>query len=258
MSILLTKDYGASRVITLNRPDVRNALNTELRDALYDAFVAAANDNTVRVVILTGAGKVFCAGLDLKGLKSISAKSPEENLADSEALARLFEYIYKFPKPVIAALNGHAIAGGAGLASIADIVVMSEDAKLGYTEARIGFVAALVGVFLVRQVGEKQAKELLLSARLIEAQEAKDMALVNEVVASEKVLKRSLEIAETLSQNSPNSLKLSKELLNKVQDMTVEDGLRFAIKMNAESRESADLKEGISAFLEKRKPGWQR
>ena len=254
---MLIKDYGSTRVLTLNRPDVRNALNASLRQSIYSAFVNAKTDNSVRVVVLTGKGKAFCAGLDLKDLKSISEKSREENLADSEALARLFELIYKFPKPVIAALNGHAIAGGAGLASVADIVVMSNKAKLAYTEARIGFVAALVGVFLIRQVGERYAKELLLSARLIEAAEAKTLGLVNEVVTAENVVKRSLEIANELSKNSPNSLKLSKELLNKVQNLTLEKGLEFATKMNAISRESADLKEGVSAFLEKRKPGWQ-
>lgn len=257
MSILVTEDIGNIRVISLNRPDIRNALNLELRNALIAAFLKAANEESVRVVILTGKGSAFCAGLDLNDLKTIHQKSSQENLEDSRGLADLFKLIYNLPKPVIAAVNGHAIAGGAGLASVCDISVMSEDAKIGYTEARIGFVAALVSVFLVRQVGEKQARDLLLSARLISANEAKAMNLVNEVVAKEDVKARALTIANQISNNAPSSLSLTKSLISTVASLSLSDGLEYATKVNALSRNSTDLNEGVSAFLGKRPPTWQ-
>jgi methylglutaconyl-CoA hydratase len=168
MHPVLREDHGNVRVLALNRPEVRNALSRTLRDTLQAELDEAKRDPAVRAVIITGTGNVFCAGLDLSELQSIVSRSTEENREDSAALASLFESIYLFPKPVVAAVNGHAIGGGAGLASICDLVIMSEDAKIGYTESRIGFVAALVGVFLVRQVGEKHARDLLLSARLIQ------------------------------------------------------------------------------------------
>ena len=170
---------------------------------------------------------------------------------------RLLETIYLFPKPVIAALNGHAVAGGAGIASVCDLVVMSESAKFGYTEARIGFVAALVGVFLVRQVGEKAARDLLLSARLIEADEALRMGLVNEVCAADRVLGRGLELAAQLAKNAPTSLAMTKSLLAAVPSMGLQEGLRYASELNALARTTNDLKEGVSAFLEKREPKWE-
>ncbi len=257
MSILLTEDIDNIRLIKLNRPDVRNALNLELRNALLATFRETAKNENIKVVILSGTGSAFCAGLDLKDLKTIHQKSSSENMQDSESLAELFKLIYSFHKPVIAAINGHAIAGGAGLASVCDISIMSEEARIGYTEARIGFVAALVSVFLVRQVGEKHARDLLLTARLISANEAKEIMLVNEVVKKEDVLARALTIAKQISNNSPNSLSLSKSLLATVAGLSLDDGLEYAIRLNALSRNSADLNEGVTAFLEKRAPKWQ-
>ena len=256
MSVLLTDTRDAVMTLTLNRPEVRNALSLELRAALQGAFEAARDDEGVRAVVLTGAGKVFCSGLDLGELGTLSAKSSEENLADSAALAALFKLIYTFPKPVIAAVNGHALAGGAGLASVCDLTVISDAAKLGYTEARVGFVAALVGVFLVRQTGEKAARDLLLSARLVTAQEALNMGLVNEVRPLDEVLPRALELAQTLKANSPVSLALTKRLLAVVPSLGLDEGLSYATNLNALSRTTDDLKEGVAAFLQKRAPAW--
>ena len=243
--------------MTLNRPEVRNALSTELRDELFDAVQQAAADDAVRALVLTGSGNVFCSGLDLSELQTIRERSTEDNRADSAALARLLERLYTFPKPVVAALNGHAIAGGAGLASVCDLVVMAEGAKLGYTEARIGFVAALVGVFLVRQVGEKHARDLLLSARLVTANEALAMGLVNRVEAEDDVLDVALALAAQLAQNAPSSLELTKSLLAALPGMGLQEGLRYAVEVNALSRTTDDLKEGVAAFLEKRDPSWK-
>lgn len=257
MSELLTSQQGAVRLLTLNRPEVRNALSPTLRDSLYAEFERLRHDTSVRAVVITGAGKAFCAGLDLGELQNIAKRSTEENRADSLALAKLFELIYTFPKPVIAAVNGHAVAGGAGLVSICDLVVMSSEAKIGYTESRIGFVAALVGVFLLRQVGEKHARDLLLSARLISAEEAKAMHLVNEVQKPVDVWGRALELAQTITQNAPSSLALTKQLLADAPGMGLSEGLRYAVELNALARTTDDLKEGVAAFLEKRAPSWK-
>ncbi|CAN5747752.1 enoyl-CoA hydratase/isomerase family protein [soil metagenome] len=256
MPVLLTETRAAVLTLTLNRPEVRNALSWELREALREAFETARDDEDVRVVVLTGAGKAFCSGLDLGELGAIQTRSSEENLADSVALAALFKLIYTFPKPVIAAVNGHALAGGAGLASVCDLTIMSDAAKLGYTEARIGFVAALVGVFLVRQVSEKAARDLLLSARLVTAQEALGMGLVNEVRPPDEVLPRAFEFAQSLRANSPTSLALTKRLLATVPSLGLDEGLSYATNLNALSRTTADLAEGVAAFLEKRAPAW--
>lgn len=246
------------RVLTLNRPEVRNALSPALLEALTQAVSDAKRDPEVRALVLTGSGKAFCAGLDLSELKAISQRSSEENRADSERLATLLELLYTFPKPVVAALNGHAVGGGAGLASVCDVIVMSEAAKLGYTETRIGFVPALVSIFLLRQIGEKRARELLLSARLIGAQEAQTLGLINQVVPADEVLARGLEHARGMAQNAPSSLALTKSLLAALPSMGLHEALRFAVDTNTLARTTDDLAEGVSAFLEKREPSWKR
>ena len=257
MTTLALETRGAVRLIHLNRPEVRNALSADMVTELSHTFSKAADDKDVRAVVLTGTGKAFCAGLDLSELKAVSSRSAEVNRANSERLGKLFEQIYRFPKPVVAAVNGHAVAGGAGLASVCDFAVLSENAKVGYTEARIGFVAALVGVFLIRQVGERIARDLLLSARLVEADEALRLGLVNEVLPAEEVLARGLELAKMLSQNAPSSLTLTKELLANLPGMGLSESLRYAADLNALVRNTADIKEGVAAFLEKREPAWR-
>jgi methylglutaconyl-CoA hydratase len=254
---ILVENYGAIRILKLNRPEVRNALSHGLQASLQKHLDNAQEDTSVRAVILTGSGKAFCAGLDLDELKAISTRRTEENRKDSEHFAKLLETIYTFEKPVIAALNGHAVAGGAGIASVCDLVVMSNEAKLGYTESKIGFVAALVGIYLVRQIGEKHARDLLLSARLITADEAMQMGLVNHVVEADQVLAKALTLAEEMVQNSPSSLAMTKKLLAAVPSMGLHEGIRYAIELNALARTTNDLKEGVSSFLEKRKPVWQ-
>lgn len=254
---ILVEDKAATRVITINRPDVRNALSSTLIDELSSALQQAAEARTVRTIVLTGVGKAFCAGLDLAELKTISQRSTEENRHDSAKIARLLEHIYHNPKPVIAAVNGHAVAGGAGIASACDFVLMAENAKFGYSESRIGFVAAIVAVYLIRQVGERQARDLLLSARLISAQEAHSMGLVNAVYPAEEVLGQALELAQQLQQNAPSSLRLSKTLLANLYGMGFSESIHYASEMNALARSTDELKEGVSAFLEKRAPDWQ-
>jgi methylglutaconyl-CoA hydratase len=261
MAELLIRDHplpdGTSvRVLTLNRPERRNALSPALQEALLAALEAAEAAPGVRAMVLTGAGGAFCSGLDLGALQDLSARSTEENRRDSARFAKLLERLYTHPKPVVAAVNGPAVAGGAGLVNACDLAVMSQDARIGYTEARIGFVGALVGVFLVRQVGEKRAKDLLLSARLVGAEEAERMGLVNEVCAPEGVLSRALARAEALAANAPSSLAMTKLLLASAPSLGLAEGLRYAGELNALARTTDDLKEGVAAFLEKRPPRW--
>jgi methylglutaconyl-CoA hydratase len=257
MQPIVTDQQGPVRILTLNRPAVRNALSVELRAALRDALRVAADDRDTRAVVLTGAGDAFCAGLDLRELEGMNERSSEENLADSRDLAELLLQLATLPKPVVAAVNGPAVAGGAGLVTACDLAVMDRDARIGYTEARIGFVPALVAVFLVRQVGDKHARDLLLSARLITAAEAAAIGLVNEVAAPGQVLAAAIDRARGLARNAPGSLAISKALLAAVPSLSLQDGLRYAAEVNAEARERDELREGVRAFLEKREPRWR-
>ena len=211
----LTLDFdGPLAIITLNRPDKRNAISYELIDELLRAL-DEIEKSPAQIVILTGAGKAFCSGMDLDNLRSITGRTEEENLADSSTMARLFRTLYEFPKVTIAAVNGAAVAGGCGLATLCDFTLASSEAKFGYTEVRIGFVPAIVSTFLLRQVGEKHARDLLLTGRIISAEEAFRMGLVNEIVAPDKLLERARDLAASLLGNSPASLLATKRLLKR-------------------------------------------
>lgn len=255
-SLIQVQDRCAVRVLTLSRPQVRNAMSLPLMLDLTDALHAARTEAGVRVVVLTGAGAAFCAGLDLEELKAMTARSSEDHRADSEVFRTLLDTLYTFPKPTVAAVNGHAVGGGAGLAAACDLTVMAQGAKMGFTEVRIGFVAALVSVFLVRLLGEKHARDLLLTGRLLEAEEAARLGLVNEVVPEGEALERALELAHDLTRSAPGSLSMTKSMLAAAPGLSLSDGLRFAADLNALARSGPELREGVSAFLEKRDPAW--
>ena len=256
MGPVLTSDRGAVRIVTLNRPEMRNALNMELRTALREALRQATESDRVRAIIITGAGSAFCAGLDLAELASIRDRDSAQHRADSRALADLFLDVYTCPKPVVAAVNGPAIAGGAGLATVCDVMVMSEASSIGYSEARIGFVPALVGVFLARQIGERKARELLLTARRFRADDALAIGLANAVVPASTLLPTSLDFATTMAANAPSSLAMIKALLAATAGSGLEDGLETAIDVSVLARTTEDLQEGIRAFFEGRDPRW--
>src|SRR5262245_18728365 len=242
--------------IYLNRPSRRNALNMELLNELYQALTELDANSEIRVIILTGAGKAFWSGLDLEELQLMHQKSFEDSLIDSRRYADLLKQIYLYSKPVIAALNGPAIAGGCGLASVCDLVVAARSARLGYTEAKIGLVAAIVSYFLVRNVGDKTARDLLFTARHIEAEEAYRLGLVNEIVEDSKLLPRVRELSQQLSGNSAHSIRACKALLARTVSPDLDEALDHACELNARSRSSADCIDGVAAFLEKRPPRW--
>src|SRR5207302_68256 len=210
-TIQVGHDAGVA-TITLNRPDKRNAISFELIDELRRGLDEVEKSSAL-VVILTGAGKAFCSGLDLDSLKALLGRSPEENLKDSQTMVQLFRSIYEFPKITIAAVNGAAIAGGSGLALLCDFTLAAPEAKFGYTEVRIGFVPAIVSTFLLRQVGEKQARDLLLTGRIFDAEEAARMGLISEIVPAENLMTRARQLAALLMENSPASLRSTKQLL---------------------------------------------
>lgn len=254
-STLLFKLDSGIATITLNRPDKRNAISYELIDDLL-AALDEVNKSSARVMILTGAGKAFCSGMDLENLKTLIGRAPEQSLKDSETMARLFRSLYDFPKPTVAAVNGAAVAGGCALATLCDFTLAVPDAKFGYTEVRIGFVPAIVSTFLLRQVGEKHARDLLLTGRIIGADEAHRIGLINEIVAPEKLMDRARELATQLMENSPASLNYTKRLLSDHARRGLDTQIQSAVKENAAIRATHDFREGISSFLEKRKPNW--
>jgi len=247
-----------SACITLNRPRVRNALSPELVTHFHTALDQVQERDDVAALIITGAGTAFCGGADLKVLREIAAQSVEQARQDSQNLMNFFRRIYEFPKPVIAAVNGSAMAGGCGLASVCDIVLAAEDAVFGYPEVRVGFVPALVAVFLVRICGEKKARELLLTGRVFSAQEAHEMGLVNHVVAKESLLEKAQDLAREISPNSPTAVRLTKELMKDLPGLSLEKGLIAALQLNTLIRTTEDFKEGVSSFLEKRRAQWKR
>jgi methylglutaconyl-CoA hydratase len=253
---LKLKSDGTIATITLNRPEKRNAISAEMLEEL-PAALAELERSAVRVVLLTGAGKAFCAGMDLEMLRAIATQPPEAHLADSQRMARLFRTLYEFPRPTIAAVNGPAIAGGCGLATLCDFVLAVPEAQFGYTEVRIGFLPAIVSVFLRRQVGERVALDLLLTGRLLDAAEALRLGLINELVPAERLGDRARELASALLVNSPTSVERTKALLRELARESLERELAVAIRENAAIRATPDFHEGITAFLEKRKPVWR-
>ncbi len=253
-------DYQVSEriaSITLNRAEKRNALNSEVVKELIKAFEIAEHDEQVKVIILKANGDVFSAGADLDYLKKLQSNSFEENLSDSNLLKKLFQQIYQQPKIVIAQIEGHAIAGGCGLASICDYIFSVPEAKFGYTEVKIGFIPAIVAVFLVRRIGEGKAKELLFSGDLIDAEKAQNLGLINYIIDPNKIADEVKTFALKLCKStSAQSIALTKQLLNNVQDLPLAEALEFASEMNAHARSTDDCKKGISAFLNKIKIEW--
>lgn len=243
--------------ITLNRPEKSNALCHELVSDLRVAFRMAEEDEQVKAVVLNANGDAFCAGADLKHLQQLQTNSFEQNRADSDHLKELFLQIYNLKKIVISQVHGAALAGGCGLATVCDFTFAAEEAMFGYTEVRIGFVPAIVMVFLLRKVGEAKAKQLLLGAKTIPAREALSMGLIHAVAQKETLGKEVKAFARDLiANNSAYALGVTKQLISKVQSLPLDEALAFASEMNAKARGSEDCKRGIDAFLRKERIKW--
>lgn len=259
MSETLVNYHTENRIgyITLNRPEKRNALNAEMVTALKNAFTQAENDENCKVIVLQANGEAFCAGADLAYLQQLQNNTYDENLQDSQHLMGLFLQIYTHKKAVIGKIQGHALAGGCGLATLCDISFSVPEAKYGYTEVKIGFVPALVKVFLLRKIGEGKARELLLTGKIITAEEAKNFGLINFISTKETIDSEVLEFATKLcNEASGQSIALVKEMIAEVQHLSVEEGLEYAARMNANARATDDCKRGINSFLTKEKLTW--
>ncbi len=238
-------------LIKLNRPEKHNALHPDLVKEFKEKLRIAAEDKNVRIVIITGEGKSFCAGADLEYLNTLTNYSSLENEEDSKSLAELFLQIYNFPKPTIAAVNGAAIAGGCGLASVCDIVVADKQhAKFGYTEVKIGFIPAIVAIFLMRKIGEGKAKHLLLTGEIINAEKAFQFGLVNYLTGNAGIY--AVELANELIKISDFSMQFTKRILNDISGLPVEKAVEYCGELNVISRKSEDFIKGLSLFLNKK------
>jgi methylglutaconyl-CoA hydratase len=243
--------------ITLNRPEKRNALSFELVSELKALFTLAENDNTVKIIVLKANGDAFCAGADLAYLQQLQKFSYEENLNDSRHLKELFYQIYTLKKVVIAQVQGHALAGGCGLATVCDFTFVVPEAKLGYTEVKIGFIPAIVMVFLLRKFGEQKTKQMLLSGELITAETALNWGMINQVVKKEALEETVYEFAQQLiKNNSGQSMELTKQMIAKVQSLSLEEALEHAAHQNAHARATDDCKKGVDSFLNKKELNW--
>jgi methylglutaconyl-CoA hydratase len=253
---LTFQNDGDVATIALTRPEKRNAISSQMISDLL-AALEQAEASSARVVILTGSGKAFCAGMDLEELQALaSTHSLAKHLEDARRIAKMFYRLYSFAKPTLAAVNGAAIAGGCGLATLADITLAVPEAKFGYTEVRIGFLPALVAVFLRRQVGEKHARELLLTGKIVDATSALRMGLVNEIVSTGDLMDRAHQVAHDILNCSPSSIMQTKKLFHAHDEKQIRSELEVAIELNAEIRSTDDFREGLAAFLEKRPPRW--
>ena len=255
-STLLLEHSGCLATITLNRPEKRNAISTQMMAELQTALDEIEKTH-VRVVIITGAGKAFCAGMDLDMLAAITKQSPAENQEDARRIAKLLRRLWSFPRPTISVVHGAAYAGGCGIATLCDFTLAAPEAKFGYTEVKIGFLPAIVSVFLTRQVGDKRSRDLLLTGRIIDAAEAKEFGMVTAVIPAEQLDERALALAKDLIEASPSSLTRAKHLLTSAAAAGIDHDLERAILENARIRCTPDFKEGVASFLEKRKPVWQ-
>lgn len=261
-STLHVQAEAGIQTILLNRPERRNALTPQLISDLHHVLEASAADPNCSIVILTGAGSAFCAGLDLEHLRAMSEAAPSDpqfaadSRADAENIATLLRTLYDLPRPTIAAVNGPAIAGGMGLATLCDFTLAVPEAKFGYTEVRIGFIPAIVSAFLRTQIGDKRSRDLLLTGRLIDAAEAAGMGLVSRVVPEPELMKEAIALAHRLMRNSPAAMQATKRLLNRFSERSLSEDIEAAIDANVQARSTGDFSEGVRAFLEKRDPQW--
>jgi methylglutaconyl-CoA hydratase len=255
MAMVRVEDAGGVRTITMNRPERRNALVPAMMDELAAAFDSAESSGA-RVVVLQGEGESFCAGLDLAVLHEMAGYTKAQHSEEAERVAKMFRAVWECDLPTIAAVKRTAIAGGAGLAMLCDFTLAGPEALFGFTEARIGFIPALVGAYLSELIGDKATRGLLLSATLFNAEQAFQLGLVNEVVPQGGLADRVANVAMELLRNSPESLRATKRLLRAQHAESLDRALKLAMEANAASRETADFREGVTAFVEKRKPKW--
>ena len=242
--------------VTLNRPEIHNAFNDVMIEELKDVFQRIAKDERVRVVVLTGSGKSFCAGADLNWLRRVKDYTYRDNLEEAQRLADLFYQIYKLPKPTIARVNGSAIGGGMGLMAACDIAVAVENAEFGHGEVKLGLAPSVISPYLLKRMGEGPCRELFLTGERFSAQKALQYGLINQVVSPAKLDQAVEEKVKQLLSSGPKAVAICKELLQKVPQISLEEAKAYTTRMIASLRMSEEGQEGMAAFLEKRRPNW--
>ncbi len=247
---------GATVVLRLNRPEAGNALNGEVITRLGEALAAARGDANVRAVVLTGAGKVFSAGADLKWMLRMKDASAEENLRDARQTAAVFAELYDFPRPVIAAVNGPARGGGVGLIAACDFAIASKTAHFAFTEVRVGIIPAMISPFVLRKMGESRTRRLFITGETFSAPQAAEWGLLDRAVEPEQLETAVGELVQTLRQSGPSAIGAVKQLIRRVSDAPEADLADITARLIAEIRATEEAREGMAAFLEKRPPKW--
>lgn len=261
MEFVQTKNDNGVFWVTLNRPEIHNAFNDQFIKELTETFKKASSDNAVRLIVLTGNGKSFCAGADLNWMKSMVNYTMEENIQDSQKLADLFYVINTCSKPVIGKINGHALGGGVGLVSVCDYAITVSEAKFGFTEARLGLIPAVISPYVINKIGESHARAWFLSGERFDAEKALSLGFVHQVVPSDKLDEAFNEVLKSFLAAGPIAAGKAKELITNVLSMkysgkTLKDIEAYTCKAIAERRISDEGQEGMNALLEKRKANW--
>ena len=244
--------------ITLNRPDVHNAMDEQLMKELTLCFKELYNDDDIRVVVLTGNGKSFCAGADLNWMKSMVNYSKEENIKDSRLLLDLYETIYSCPKPVIGRINGHAFGGGVGLLAVCDLNVALPGLKFAFSEVKLGIIPSVISTFIVKRIGTANMRRLFITGERFTSEYAKEIGLIDYIVSEEKIDSEIQRYVEQMYSSGPVAIKEVKKLVDKYEKTELEDYKKYTVEKIAELRVSEEGQEGIAAFLEKRKSKWSR
>ena len=250
-AVVLTSADGGVLTVTLNRPDKRNALSAEMIERLHEALERADLDTEVRVVLLRGAGKDFCAGADLDELLASADRPAEDNEKSALRLGKLFQAMRELPKPVVAMVHGRALAGGAGLATACDLVIAATSSQVGYPEIQRGFVPAMVMTLLRRLAGEKLAMDLVLTGRVLSAEEAQAAGLVSRAVPDADLERETSAVAARLAESSVSAVALTKKLFYQLDGRTVSEGIALGARVNAMARSTPDFREALVRFLAK-------
>jgi methylglutaconyl-CoA hydratase len=256
-TIIFSKEGKIARVF-FNRPDVHNSFNSTTIKEVDNALEKIKADKSIRVVVLSGKGKSFCAGADIKWLREIIKYSFEQNLEESLQLAEVLHKIYMLPKATVAMVNGTAIGGGNGFLSACDIAVASKEAKFGLSEVKIGLVPAAISPYVIRRIGESKAREYFLTGKRISARKALEIGLINEVVPQEKLKKAVDEVTNLILSSGPEAIAACKELIHRVPEMSFDEVKEYTARVIANLRISKEGQEGMASFLEKRKPKWTK
>ncbi len=255
-SSVLRHDDGPIAILTLARPERHNAFDAEVVAELRDHFIALASDEQARVVVLTGSGASFCAGADLAWMRSSMQWSHEQNVADAEALAAMFDAAWNLPKPLIGRINGPAVGGGAGLVACCDLAVTTETARFGFTEVKLGLLPAVIAQYVVPKIGVSHARALFVSGERITAERAFEIGLIHAITSTQDLDATVSSIARRMLTSAPEATAVAKRIVDAIWTMERDAARRFVVEAIATARAGAEGQEGVTAFLEKRSPRW--